>query len=71
MTGSDPDILRSPSELREEAARLLSMAIGLDSPEIRKQLLAASFELIQRAEMLSDLLEGSNQELPPPQRLES
>ena len=66
MAGSHPDLLRSPSELREEAARLLNTAIGLESREIRKQLLVGSFELIQRAEkILSQLNEGPNQELLP------
>jgi len=66
MAGSHPDLLRSRSELREEAARLLNTAIGLESREIRKQLLVGSFELIQRAEkMLSQLNEGPNQELLP------
>ena len=65
MTESDPDILRAPSELRKEAESLLNAAIELAAGGIRKQLLVRSFELIQRAEMLSHLLEGSNQELPP------
>ncbi len=63
MAGSFQDLPRSPSELREEAARLLNTAIGLKSREIRKQLLARSFELIQRAETISQLKEEPNSEL--------
>ena len=63
MTQSEPDILRS--ELRKEAESLLNTAIELGAGGVRKQLLVRSFELIQRAEMISHLLEGSNQEPAP------
>ena len=66
MTESDPDILRPPSELRREAERLLNRAIELGDVGIRKQLLVSSFELIQRAKLISNLFVASSQELPPP-----
>ena len=64
MTESEPDILRSSSELRKEAKSPLSTAIELKAGGVRKQLLLRSFELIQRAEMISHLLEGSTPPLP-------
>ena len=64
MTESEPDILRPPSELRREAESLLSTAIELGAGGVRKQLLLRSFKLIQRAEMISHLLEGSTPPLP-------
>ena len=64
MTESEPDILRPPSELRREAESLLNAAIELGAGGVRKQLLLRSFELIQRAEMISHLLEGSTPPLP-------
>jgi hypothetical protein len=59
MTESEPDILRPPSEQRREAESLLNRAIELGAGGVRKQLLLRSFELIQHAEMISHLLEGS------------
>jgi hypothetical protein len=64
MTESEPDILRPSSELRREAESLLNAAIELGAGGVRKQLLLRSFELIQRAEMISHLLEGSTPPLP-------
>jgi hypothetical protein len=54
MAGSRLDLSPSPSELRKEAQSLLNEAIRSKAPDTRKQLLAASYELIQRAEMISE-----------------
>ena len=64
MTDSEPDILRPAFELHREAESLLSTAIELGAGKVRKQLLLRSFELIQRAEMIAHLLEGSTPPLP-------
>ena len=65
MAGSHLEPKHSRSDLRKEAQTLLNEAIRLEAPETRKQLLAGSFELIQRAEMMSELPEASTLELPP------
>jgi hypothetical protein len=54
MAGSQLEPLHSPSELRKEAQSLLNEAIRSKAPDMRKHLLAASYELIQRAEMISE-----------------
>ena len=54
MAGSRLEALYSPSELRRKAQRLINEAIQSEAPDMRKHLLAASYELIQRAEMISE-----------------
>ena len=54
MAGSHLEPLHSPSELRKEAESLLDAAIRSQARRTRKHLLAGSFELIQRAEMMSE-----------------
>jgi hypothetical protein len=54
MAGSQTELPPTPSELRKEAQRLLDVAIRTEAPGTRKQLLAASFELIQRAEVTAE-----------------
>jgi hypothetical protein len=51
--------------LRHEARRLLNEALGVADPRLRKQLLARSFELIQRAEKLILLPTESRDEAAP------
>jgi hypothetical protein len=63
MAGSQPEPLHSPSELRREAQSILNEAIRSEAPETRKQLLAASYELIQRAGMMSEPPESPASEL--------
>jgi hypothetical protein len=54
MGGSHLEPLHSPSELRKEAESLLDAAIRSKARCARKHLLVSSFELIQRAEMMSE-----------------
>ena len=63
MAGSRLDLSRSPSELRKEAQSLLNEAIRSEAPDTRKQLLAASYELIQRAGIMSEPPVGPASEL--------
>jgi hypothetical protein len=63
MAGSRLEPLHSPSELRREAQSLLNEAIRSEAPDMRKHLLAASYELIQRAGMLSEPPGGLASEL--------
>ena len=65
MAGSHLEPKHSRSDLRKEAQTLLNEAIRLEAPETRKQLLAGSFELIQRAEMMSEPPGSPAPELPP------
>lgn len=44
----------SRSFLRDEAQKLLNEAVRMVEPAARKHLLARSFELVQRAEILPD-----------------
>jgi len=46
----------SRSILRDEAQKLLNEAVRMVEPAARKHLLARSFELVQRAEILPDSL---------------
>jgi hypothetical protein len=66
MAGSQPAPLHSPSELRREAQSLLNEAIRSEAPDMRRHLLAASYELIQRAEMMSESSQAPAVELPFP-----
>jgi hypothetical protein len=66
MAGSRLEPLHSPSELRREAQSLLNEAIRSEAPDMRKHLLAASYELIQRAEMISEPPRAPAVELPFP-----
>jgi len=66
MAGSRLEPLHSPSELRREAQSLLNEAIRSEAPDMRKHLLAASYELIQRAEMISEPPQAPAVELPFP-----
>ena len=50
--------------LREEAQSLLDVAIRSRAPAARKHLLLGSFELIQRAEMMSEPPEAPSLEVP-------
>ena len=54
MAGSHPQVESSRLILREEAQKLLNEAIRMVEPAARKHLLARSFELVQRAEILPD-----------------
>src|SRR5215469_13397388 len=65
MAGRQVDPLRTRAGLREEAHRLLDVAIRSHAPVTRKQLLLGSFELIQRAEMMSEPPEVPSAELSP------
>jgi len=46
----------SRSILRDEAQKLLNEAVRMVEPAARKHLLARSFELVQRAEIVPDSL---------------
>jgi hypothetical protein len=63
MAGSRLDLSPSTSELRKEAQSLLNEAIRSEAPDMRKHLLTASCELIQRAGMLSEPPGGPASEL--------
>ena len=63
MAGSRLDLSPSTSELRKEAQSFLNEAIRSEAPDMRKHLLAASYELIQRAGMLSEPPGGPASEL--------
>jgi hypothetical protein len=54
MAGRQGEPHRTRAGLREEAQSLLDLAIRSRAPETRKHLLLGSFELIQRAEMISE-----------------
>jgi hypothetical protein len=54
MAGSHPEAQSSRLILREEAQKLLNEAIRMVEPAARKHLLARSFELVQRAEILPE-----------------
>ena len=54
MAGSHLEAQSSRLILREEAQKLLNEAIRMVEPGARKHLLARSFELVQRAEILPD-----------------
>jgi hypothetical protein len=64
MAGRPVDPLRTRAALREEAQRFLDVAIRSQAPETRKHLLPSSFELIQRAEMMSEPPEAPSVDLP-------
>jgi hypothetical protein len=64
MAGSRPDLLQTPAELRREAERLLDVAIQSEAPAVRKRLLVSSYELLQRAELVSERANGSGLEPP-------
>ena len=54
MTGRQAEPHPTRAVLREEAQSLLDVAIRSRAPEARKHLLLGAFELIQRAEMMSE-----------------
>jgi len=54
MAGSQLETQSSRLILREEAQKLLNEAIRMVEPAARKHLLARSFELVQRAEILPE-----------------
>ena len=54
MTGRQAEPHPTRAVLREEAQSLLDVAIRSRAPDTRKHLLLGSFELIQRAEMMSE-----------------
>jgi hypothetical protein len=54
MAIGHPESESSRSVLRDEARKLLNEAIRMVEPSARKHLLARSFELVQRAEILPD-----------------
>ena len=62
MAGSHLEAQSSRLILREEAQKLLNEAIRMVEPGARKHLLARSFELVQRAEILP---EAPLREAPP------
>jgi len=64
MAGSHLEAQSSRLILREEAQKLLNEAIRMVEPGARKHLLARSFELVQRAEILP---EAPLHEAPPSQ----
>ena len=55
MAGSHPEAGSSRLILREEAQKLLNEAIRMVEPAARKHLLARSFEMVQRAEIMPDV----------------
>ena len=64
MAGRQVEPRRTRAALREEAQSLLDVAIRSRTPETRKHLLLGSFELIQRAEMMSEPPEAPSLEVP-------
>ena len=64
MARSHPEAESSRLILREEAQKLLNEAIRMVEPAARKHLLARSFELVQRAEIMP---EAPLPEAPPSQ----
>ena len=64
MTGRRVEPHRTRAALREEAQSLLDVAIRSRAPETRKYLLLGSFELIQRAEMMTEPPEAPLLEVP-------
>jgi hypothetical protein len=54
MAMGHPESESSRSVLRDEAQKLLNEAIRMVEPVARKHLLARSFELVQRAEILPE-----------------
>ena len=55
MAGSHPEAESSRLILREEAQKLLNEAIRMVEPAARKHLLARSFEMVQRAEIMLEV----------------
>jgi hypothetical protein len=64
MTGRQVEPHRTRTALREEAQSLLDVAIRSRASAARKHLLLGSFELIQRAEMMSEPPEAPSLEVP-------
>ena len=64
MAGRQGEPHRTRAGLREEAQSLLDLATRSRAPETRKHLLLGSFELIQRAEMMSEPPEAPSLEVP-------
>ena len=64
MAGRQAEPRRTRAALREEAQSLLDVAIRSRAPETRKYLLLGSFELIQRAEMMTEPPEAPLLEVP-------